>query len=70
VSAKIPDPRAGKRQIAGHFDFKVVQQFRMLAVEQDLTVQALLARALNDLFEKHGKGRPADESQAARGPKR
>ncbi|MBD2341967.1 hypothetical protein H6G64_34105 [Calothrix sp. FACHB-156] len=41
--------------IAGHFDPAVSKQLKQLALEQDTTVQALLAEALNDLFEKYGK---------------
>ncbi len=38
-----------------------------LALEQDTTVQTLLARAINDLLEKHGHGRPASEAPLPRG---
>ncbi|WP_408605848.1 ribbon-helix-helix domain-containing protein [Mastigocladopsis repens] len=41
--------------MAGHFDPAVSRQLRQLALEQDTTVQGLLAEALNDLFEKYGK---------------
>ncbi|MBD2249476.1 ribbon-helix-helix domain-containing protein [Nostoc sp. FACHB-888] len=45
----------GAEAIAGHFDPAVSKQLKQLALEQDATVQALLAEALNDLFEKYGK---------------
>lgn len=46
---------AGTKQIAGHFPAEVSWQLRELALERRTTVQALLAEALNDLFQKHGK---------------
>ncbi|WP_414587019.1 ribbon-helix-helix domain-containing protein [Scytonema sp. PCC 10023] len=52
---KPPPSRQGKKAIAGHFDPAVSRQLRQLALEQDTTVQGLLAEALNDLFEKYGK---------------
>jgi hypothetical protein len=51
----LPPSRQGKKAIAGHFDPAVSRQLRQLALEQDTTVQGLLAEALNDLFEKYGK---------------
>lgn len=40
---------------------------RRLAADRDATHQVLLAEALNDLFEKHGLERVADETQLPRG---
>lgn len=51
----LPPSRQGKKAIAGHFDPVVSKQLKQLALEQDTTVQALLAEALNDLFEKYSK---------------
>lgn len=48
--------REGRRLIAGHFDPKVAKQLKLLAAEEDTTVQALLEEALNLLFLKKGKG--------------
>jgi hypothetical protein len=48
--------REGQRLIAGHFDPKIAKQLRMLAVEEDTTVQVLLEEALNLLFLKKGQG--------------
>lgn len=48
--------RAGRKLIAGHFDPKVAKQLKLLAVEGDTTVQALLEEALDLLFVKKGKG--------------
>jgi hypothetical protein len=60
--------RAGKKVIAGHFDFEVSRQFKMLAVQQNTTVQLLLAKAINDFFEKNKLSRIADENPQPRGP--
>ena len=45
----------GIRQVAGNFPEEVSWQLRQLALERRTTVQGLLAEALNDLFQKHGK---------------
>ena len=47
--------RQGKRLIAGHFDPKVAKQLRLLAAEEDTSIQALLEEALDLLFVKKGK---------------
>ena len=59
--------RVGKRLIAGYFDPAVPRALKNLALEQDTTMQTLLARAINDLLEKHGRGRPASEAPLPRG---
>ena len=48
--------RAGQRLIAGHFDPKVAKQLKLLAAEEETTVQSLLEEALDLLFVKKGKG--------------
>lgn len=48
--------REGQRLIAGHFAPKVAKQLKLLAAEEDTTVQALLEEALNLLFVKKGQG--------------
>jgi hypothetical protein len=48
--------RQGKRLIAGHFDPKVAKQLRLLAAEEDTSIQALLEEALDLLFVKKGRG--------------
>ncbi|MDJ0733224.1 MAG: hypothetical protein QNJ47_03910 [Nostocaceae cyanobacterium] len=53
--SELPPSRKGKKAIAGHFDPAVSKQLKQLALEEDTTVQALLAEALNDLFEKYDK---------------
>jgi hypothetical protein len=49
--------REGKRLIAGHFDPKKAKQLKILAAEEDTTVQALLDEALDLLFIKKGRGK-------------
>lgn len=48
--------RNGQKLIAGHFDPKVAKQLKLLAAEEETTVQALLGEALDLLFLKKGKG--------------
>lgn len=50
-----PPSREGKKAISGFFDPAVSKQLKQLALDQDASVQALLAEALNDLFVKHGQ---------------
>jgi hypothetical protein len=59
--------RLGKRSIGGHFEPKVAQTIRVLAAQKDITVQVLLAEALNDYFQKNGLERMADETSLPRG---
>jgi len=47
--------RRDKRQIAGFFSPECAKQVRMLAAEQDTTVQELIRDGLNLMFQKHGK---------------
>ncbi len=51
--------RAGKKAIAGFFDPAVSRQLKEIGLEKDMSVQALLREALNDLFEKYGRSRIA-----------
>jgi hypothetical protein len=48
----------GKCLLSGFFDGNVPKAWKSLALELDTTVQSLLAIALNDKLEKHGRGRP------------
>jgi hypothetical protein len=52
--------RIGTKLVAGHFDPKVARQLRIIAAEEDTTVQALLEEALDLLFIKKGKARIKD----------
>ncbi len=60
-----PPSRAGKRQIAAYFPVPVQKQLKLLTVENDTTVQGILAEALNDLFAKYGKPEIAPAEQKA-----
>ena len=48
--------RTGRKLVAGHFDPKVAKQLKLLAAEEETTIQALLEEALDLLFVKKGKG--------------
>lgn len=48
-----PPSLIGKKVIAGHFDTAVIRQLKLLAMDHDTSIQAMLAEALNDLFVKH-----------------
>jgi len=45
--------RQGKKMIAGHFDAALAYQIKKLALEQNTTLQNMLAEALNDLILKY-----------------
>lgn len=47
--------RTDKRQVAGFFSPECAKQLRMLAAEQDTTVQELIRDGLNLMFQKHGR---------------
>jgi len=47
--------RQDTRLIGGHFSPDIARQIRILAAEEEMTVQALLEEALSDLFVKKGK---------------
>jgi hypothetical protein len=59
TTAERPVPRApsrvGKTNVTGYFPPAVKKQLRLLSAEHDVTIQRLLAEALNDLFVKYGK---------------
>ncbi len=66
-AAKTPAPpakastatRGATKLIGGHFPPPVAAQLRLIAAEDDVTIQSLLAEALDDLFTKKGKARIA-----------
>lgn len=47
--------RVGKVTVAGYFSEDLSREFRVLAIQSGVTVQALLGEAIDDLFRKHGK---------------
>lgn len=52
--------RVGTKLVAGHFDPKIARQLRIIAAEEDTTVQALLEEALDLLFVKKGRAHIKD----------
>jgi hypothetical protein len=57
--------RAGKSNVTGYFDPEVKRQLRIMAAENDCTIQDLLGEALNELFAKHGRPEIAPARDAA-----
>jgi hypothetical protein len=53
ASASLPPSRAGRVLIAGHFAPQVQKGLKQLALDEDSSVQALLAEAINMLFAKY-----------------
>jgi hypothetical protein len=72
---KASDPAATSAQpsrvrsawVGGHFDPGVMKALKTLALREETTVQSLIGRALNDLLEQAGLGRPASETVLPRG---
>lgn len=56
--AAVTPARAGTKMIGGHFPPEVSTRLRLLAVEEDTTVQALLEEAINDLLTKKAGRKP------------
>jgi shikimate kinase len=54
-SVAVPPSRQGKKAITGFFDPAVSRQLKQLALDDDKTIQILLAEALNDLFVKYNQ---------------
>ena len=59
--------RLGRVQLSVHVAMPVRKELRLLATQLDVTLQHLLCQAINDLFEKNGKARVADEGMLPRG---
>ena len=55
VSAYQQPSRVSTRAITVHMPPEVRQQLKVMAAEQNVTMQSLLAEAMNDLFAKYGK---------------
>ena len=51
----IAKARDGKTMIAGYFSPQMAKAVRLLAVERDMTVQALIGEGLDMVLHKHGK---------------
>ena len=54
--------RVGTAWVGGYFDPAVVRALKSLALKDNTTVQSLIGRALNDLLEQAGLGRPASQA--------
>lgn len=59
--------RVDRVQLSFYVDIPVRKELRMLAAQLEVTLQHLLCRSINDLFEKHGLTRMADEGMLPRG---
>lgn len=55
IGARTPS-RIGKKTVAAHFDPAVSKQLKHIGLEHDRSTQDLLREAINDLFQKCGKG--------------
>jgi hypothetical protein len=51
--------RAGKKKVTAALDPTTHKQLKSLAVDKEVTTEALLAEAISDLFIKHGINRSA-----------
>jgi hypothetical protein len=51
--------RVNRAFIAAHVPTEALKQFKLLAVQRDMTTQDMLIEAMNDLFAKHGLSRIA-----------
>ena len=58
LKAQAPS-RRGKKALIGYFDPSVSKQLKLLALEEDSTIQQLLGEALDLLFQARGKPRIA-----------
>ncbi len=58
-SSKAP-ARVGKAHVGGYFSSEVRSQLKVLAAEQDKTVQQLLGEGLNLMFSSYGKAEIAE----------
>lgn len=54
-AAAVTPSRVGKTMIAGYFSPQMAKAVRLLAVERDTTVQALIGEGLDAVLHKHGK---------------
>lgn len=55
AATELPPSRQGKVAISAYFDKAVRKQLSVMATEEERSQAALMAEALNLLFEKYGK---------------
>ncbi len=55
----IPPSRVGKKPLTAFFDPDVIKQLKLIGLEEDKTLQAMMEEAINDYFAKHGKAQIA-----------
>ncbi len=55
VADVTPKARDGKTMIAGYFSPQMAKAVKLLAVERDTTVQALIGEGLDAILHKYGK---------------
>lgn len=65
-SYRTAQTRTDTRQVSGHFKPEVAQTLRLIAAEQGLDIQEILAEALNMVFARYGKAVRADVSSGRR----
>jgi hypothetical protein len=63
----VQQSRIGTVLVGGYFGPEVSRSLKRLALDEETTVQALIGRALNDLLERSGFGRPASDQVLPRG---
>ncbi len=51
----VPKARDGKVMVAGYFSPQMAKAVKLLAVERDTTVQALIGEGLDTILHKYGK---------------
>jgi hypothetical protein len=51
--------RAGKRTVTAYIDEAAFKALKVIAVEEDVTMQELFAEGINAVFERRGKARIA-----------
>lgn len=61
--------RVGKRFVGGHFDPEVARQLRIIAAEDDTSIQELLEEAIQLLFLKKGRDLMVAATPGSRTPK-
>ncbi|MBV9511837.1 MAG: hypothetical protein JO303_16315 [Caulobacteraceae bacterium] len=55
ASARHATARAGKKAVSGYFSRDVSRGLHLLALEQGVSLQALMGEAFDDLMRKYGK---------------